>query len=85
MSRMAIRPELLRWACERAGYGVHDLAGRMPGLPAWRGEKQPTAKQLEDFAKATHVPLGHLFLPAPRKSGSPFRTSEPSRSRSGAG
>ena len=78
MSRMAIRPELLRWACERAGYGMDDLAGRMPGLPAWeRGEKQPTAKQLEAFAKATHVPLGYLFLPAPPDERIPipdFRT-----------
>ena len=78
MSRIAIRPELLRWACERAGYSVDDLVGRVPGLRAWeRGEKQPTVRQLEDFAKATHVPLGYLFLPAPPEERVPipdFRT-----------
>ena len=45
----------------------------MPGFPAWeRGEKQPTVKQLEDFAKATHVPLGHLFLSAPPEERIPI-------------
>lgn len=26
MTRVPVRPEVLRWACERAGYGVRDLA-----------------------------------------------------------
>lgn len=78
MNRVPVHPELLRWARERAGYDVNDLARRMPGLPAWeRGEKQPTMKQLERFAKVTHVPLGYLFLPAPPEERLPipdFRT-----------
>ena len=42
-SRVAIRPEMLRWARERAGYGARDLARRIPQLHAWEeGEKQPT-------------------------------------------
>jgi Zn-dependent peptidase ImmA (M78 family) len=45
---------------------VRDLASRFPQLPAWeRKEKQPTFKQLEAFAKATHAPFGFLFLPEP--------------------
>ena len=82
MTGIAIRPEMLRWACERAGCDVNDLAGRLPGLPAWeRGEKQPTARQLEAFANATHVPLGYLFLPTPPEERVPiadFRTVEAS-------
>src|SRR6185437_17089570 len=30
-----------------------------------RGETNPTLKQLEDFARAAHVPIGYLFLPTP--------------------
>jgi len=42
------------------------LAVRFPQLAAWeRGEKQPTLKQLETFAKATHTPIGFLFLQKP--------------------
>jgi Zn-dependent peptidase ImmA (M78 family) len=66
MDRVAIKPELLRWACERAGYTISDLEGRFPQLPAWeRNEVQPTLKQAEAFAKATYTPIGYLFLQQP--------------------
>lgn len=78
MSRVAITPELLRWARERAHLDVRTLAPRFPKLPQWEsGEVQPTFKQLEDFAKATHVPFGYLFLPEPPQIPIPipdFRT-----------
>ena len=74
MTRVAIRPEMLRWACERAGYDSRGLALRIPQFPAWeRGEKQPTFKQLEAFAKATHTPIGFLFLPEPPDERLPIR------------
>lgn len=61
-----IRPEMLRWAWERAGYDLDDLAGRIPQLSSWhQGEKRPTLKQLEDFAKVTRAPMGYLFLAEP--------------------
>lgn len=66
MTRIRIKPELLRWARERVGRGIEDLSGRFKKLAEWeRGETLPTLKQLEDFAKAAHVPLGYLFLPEP--------------------
>jgi Zn-dependent peptidase ImmA (M78 family) len=66
MDRVAIKPELLRWACERAGYAVADLEHRFPRLTAWeRNEAQPTLKQVEAFAKATYTPIGYLFLQEP--------------------
>ena len=66
MMRVPVSPEMLRWACERAGYDVAYVAERMPQLSAWvRREKQPTLKQLEKLAKLTHTPLGYLFLSEP--------------------
>ena len=35
MNRVTVKPELLRWACERAGFGVDALAHRFPKLPDW--------------------------------------------------
>jgi Zn-dependent peptidase ImmA (M78 family) len=64
--RVEVKPELLRWARERAGFDFAVLAKRFPRLPEWeRGEAHPTLKQLEDFAKVTHAPIGFLFLSAP--------------------
>jgi Zn-dependent peptidase ImmA (M78 family) len=78
MTRVEVRAEMLRWACERAGFDIGALTHRIPQLPAWeRGEKQPTLKQLEGFAKATHTPVGYLFLaepPVERVSIPDFRT-----------
>lgn len=74
MTRVAIQPEMLRWACERARIDTRDLAVRIPQLPAWvNREKQPTLKQLEGFAKATHTPIGFLFLPEPPVERLPIR------------
>ena len=62
--RVTVRPEMLRWACERAGFGLGEVARRVPQLPTWEsGERRPTLKQLEGFAKATHTPIGYFFLP----------------------
>jgi Zn-dependent peptidase ImmA (M78 family) len=66
LTRVAVKPELLKWARERAGIAATALAGRFPALDAWqRGERQPTLKQLEAFAKATRTPVGYFFLPQP--------------------
>jgi Zn-dependent peptidase ImmA (M78 family) len=78
--RVAVKPEMLRWACERAGYDTDSLTHRFPQLPAWeRGEAEPTFRQVEDFAKATHTAIGFLFLPEPPVEKVPipdFRTVE---------
>ena len=66
MTRVPVPPKMLRWACERAGYDVAHFVVRIPQLAAWvRHERHPTLKQLEKLAKATHTPLGYLFLPEP--------------------
>ncbi len=71
MTRVPVPPEMLRWACMRAGYDVDNFGSDFPKhlkemVPIWiRRERQPTFKQLEKLAKATHTPLGYLFLPEP--------------------
>ncbi len=70
--RVEVKPALFRWARERAGLDADDLAGRFPRLANWEREgpppptrERPTLKQLEQFATATHTPVGFLFLPEP--------------------
>lgn len=66
MSRVTVKPEILRWARERADRSVESLRHRFPRYDRWeRGEAAPTLKQLEAFAKATYVPVGYLFLAKP--------------------
>ena len=66
MTRVEIKPELLRWARERSGLDRAALAHRFPQLDAWeRHESSPTLKQLESYAKATHTPVGFFFLQEP--------------------
>lgn len=78
MIRVPVQPHMLTWARERAGIDVLELAARFDKLPEWEaGESQPTLKQLEDFARAVHVPFGFLMLPIPPDEPLPipdFRT-----------
>lgn len=78
--RVTVKPELLRWACERGGHDAEAYASQFRALPAWlTGEQAPTLKQLESFAKATRTPIGFFFLPKPPLEQLPlpdFRTRE---------
>lgn len=66
MERVAVKPELLRWARNRSGQDAERLVAKFPALKAWElGEAQPTLKQMEQFAKATFTPIGYLFLQEP--------------------
>jgi len=63
---VVIKPDLLRWACERARLDLAQLERRFPRLAEWEaGKLRPTAKQLERFAHATHTPFGYFFLSEP--------------------
>ena len=76
--RVPVRGALLVWARERSRVAPEDLFTRFPALMEWEEEtKQPTLKQLEKFAQATHTPVGYLFLPEPPEEHLPlpdFRT-----------
>jgi transcriptional regulator with XRE-family HTH domain len=78
VARVDIRPELVRWARERARLPAEALAKRFPRLAEWKsGAAKPTLRQLEEFANATTTPLGYLFLPEPPEEALPipdFRT-----------
>lgn len=64
--RVEVNPDLLHWALARAGLGTEGLSRKLPKLGEWlSGELQPTLKQLETFAAATHTAIGYLFLPEP--------------------
>jgi Zn-dependent peptidase ImmA (M78 family) len=64
---------MLAWARERSGLDVGDLVHRFPKLTEWEsGEWMPTLKQLEDFARATHTPIGFLFLLEPPEEQVPI-------------
>ena len=76
--RVEVKPQLLRWARERAGMGPETLVRRFPKYLEWeRGEAQPTFKQLQQFAKVTYAPFGSLLLSEPLDEPFPipdFRT-----------
>ncbi len=64
--RVDVSPALLEWAIERSGVDRAALARRFTKLDAWEtGTVSPTLRQLEQFAKATHTPVGFLFLSEP--------------------
>lgn len=66
MTRVAVKPELLRWARHRSRVPEDELYLRFPKLDLWeREEARPTLKQLERYARATVTPIGYLFLPEP--------------------
>ena len=77
-SRVTIQPNLLTWARERAGLSLDALANKFPKIAEWEaGELKPTLKQIENFSKSVHVPIGYLFLPEPPRESLPipdFRT-----------
>jgi Zn-dependent peptidase ImmA (M78 family) len=75
MIRVDVKPELLLWACERAGRDIESLFQRQSfrKLPAWiSGEANPTLKQLEDFARITRTPVGYFFLSSPPEESVPI-------------
>lgn len=79
-TRVPVQPRILEWALQRSGKSSEKVEEKFPEFQNWLEETaQPTLKQLEDFAKAVHVPFGYLFLPEPPKEKLPitdFRTVE---------
>lgn len=76
--RINVRPEMLRWARERARVDSDEALLRFPKLSDWENETaRPTFRQLEAYAYAMHAPIGYFFLPTPPDEKVPipdFRT-----------
>ena len=66
MSYVVVKPTLWHWAKKRSGQSIQSLYKKFPKLRLWEtGEAKPTLKQLEQFAKTVHTPVGYLFLDKP--------------------
>ena len=70
MAEAFLTPHLLTWARQRRGLEVEDLAKKLNVKPdavnAWEaGERRPTFRQAQNFAQASYVPFGYLYLADP--------------------
>ena len=73
MAQIDVKPELIRWARDRAGFSPVVLLKHFPKLEKWeRGEARPTLRQLENFANKTFTPFGYFFLPEPPEERLPI-------------
>jgi Zn-dependent peptidase ImmA (M78 family) len=81
MATIALQPDVLRWARERAGLDVAALAKKVGTRPekvqVWERTGELAFGQVEKLAHHTHTPIGHLFLKRPLTDTLPipdFRT-----------
>jgi len=66
MANVAVNPKILRWAIDRAGLTLESLRVKFPKIEDWLANKRnPTFKQLENFARTTMTPFGVMFLDEP--------------------
>ena len=73
--RMAINPELIRWARKRAGYSLEAVELHFRDIRAWESrERAPTYVQLEKVADRFGVPVSVLFFPEPPEVPEPSRS-----------
>lgn len=68
-----IKPELLRWARERANIPLSQLTTKFKKFAQWQdGRKRPSFSQAQKVAQALRVPFGYLFLSSPPSEGTPI-------------
>ena len=79
--KVTLEPQVLRWARERAGLSVRELAEKMGAKPErvrdWEQIGQLSFAQAEKLARVTHTPFGYLYLETPPEEKLPvpdFRT-----------
>ncbi len=78
MPTVTVKPELILWAIDRSGFPTGELLKKFPKLKEWTtGDRRPTFRQLEEFARKTMTTFGLLLLDEPPKEELPipdFRT-----------
>ena len=66
---LTLQPDVLRWARERADFSVDALADKVgvktERVLRWENAGAISMAQAERLARATHTPLGYLFLSFP--------------------
>jgi Zn-dependent peptidase ImmA (M78 family) len=79
--KVSLEPQVLRWARERAGLSVRELAEKLKTKPesvrSWEETGQLSFARAEKLAKVTYTPFGYLYLHAPPEEKLPvpdFRT-----------
>jgi len=73
VERVDVNPQLITWARRRSRHAAATLRRRFPKLDDWeQGAWSPTQKQLEDYARATHVSVEWLLLDAPPEERVPI-------------
>ena len=70
MTEAMVTPNLLTWARQRRGMDLSALASTLNVKPeavsAWEsGERRPTFRQAQRFARSLYIPFGYLYLSEP--------------------
>ena len=81
--QITLQPEVLRWARERAGFNLSDLARKLQVSPErvseWERSGKISVAQADRLAQRTHTALGFLYLAEPPEERLPipdFRTRD---------
>src|ERR1044071_6126304 len=74
--KVTLVPRVLRWARERAGLSVRQVAEKSGAKPeqvrAWEESGELTFARAEKLARVTHTPFGYLYLEAPPEEKLPI-------------
>lgn len=68
ITRVNVRPEVMKWAIRESQIEEYILIDKFPLLEDWIKElSNPTFKQLRDFCDFIKIPFGFIFLKTPPK------------------
>jgi Zn-dependent peptidase ImmA (M78 family) len=74
--KVTLVPQVLRWARERAGLSVGELAAKIGAKPEqvreWEQTGQLSFSRAEKLARVTHTPFGYLYLETPPEEKLPI-------------